>query len=96
MYNWRKEEAKRLNRIEKGKRKADGKMEPPRPEPTRRMDPRDADNFLKLAAALKILLARSIALSELDRAQELLQGFLDGFHEVNFDLISYGLRLPLK
>ncbi len=91
MDKWRKDEAKRLKRIEKGKRKADGTAEEPKPEPTRRMDRRDADNFLKLAAALKILLARSIALSELDRAQELLQGFLDGFHEVNFNLISYGL-----
>ncbi|PSR70650.1 hypothetical protein PHLCEN_2v13455 [Hermanssonia centrifuga] len=82
---WQKEEAKRLKRIEKGKRKADGTEETPRPKPRRRMHPRDADNFLSLAAALKILLARSIEIADLDRAQELLQDFLDGFMEARLD-----------
>ncbi len=82
MLNWRKSEQKRLKRIENGKRKADGCTEEPSPKPKRRMDPRDADNFLNLAAALKILLARSIDISELSRAQKLLQTFLDGFMTV--------------
>ncbi len=82
---WQKEEAKRLKRIEKGKRKADGTEETPRPKPRRRMHLRDADNFLSLAAALKILLARSIEIADLDRAQELLQDFLDGFMEARLD-----------
>ncbi len=43
------------------------------------MDPRNAENFLNLAAALKILLARSIDISELLSTQKLLQTFLDGF-----------------
>ena len=50
--------------------------------PQRRMHPNDAHNFLNLAAALKILLARSIEIKDLPEAQELLQAFLDGFLEV--------------
>ena len=46
---------------------------------------RDADNFLSLAAAMKILLARTIERSEIPRARELLQDYLHGFEEVRSD-----------
>lgn len=39
----------------------------------------DADNFLKLAAALKILLAHTIRDTDIPRAKELLYGYLRGF-----------------
>ncbi len=54
----------------------------PPPKPKRRMYPKDDDNFLCLAASMKILLARTINIEELPRAQTLLQDYLDGFHEV--------------
>lgn len=42
----------------------------------------DEDNFLKLAAALKIILGRSICLTELPRAQALLESYLATFLKV--------------
>lgn len=52
-------------------------------KPQRRMHPEDADNFLALAAALKILLARSIECDELQQARELLQSYLHKYREVS-------------
>ncbi|PSR73498.1 hypothetical protein PHLCEN_2v10656 [Hermanssonia centrifuga] len=51
-------------------------------KPKRRMYPKDDDNFLCLAASIKILLVRIINIKELPRAQKLLQDYLDGFHKV--------------
>ena len=51
-------------------------------KPKCRMHPNDADNFLSFSAAMKIILARSIDISELPRAKELLQQYLHGYHEV--------------
>lgn len=77
---WEKKEQARLNRIAKKKSRA-GDSEPiPKPDGPR-MAENDADTFLSLAAAMKILLARSIDLSELPRARMLLQDHLDGFHK---------------
>lgn len=69
------------------KRKKDGlvdadKKTQPKPKPKVRMHPRDADNFLNLAAAMKILLARSIDRADLPRARELLTEYLSGLQEV--------------
>ncbi|KAL5485641.1 hypothetical protein ACEPAI_6682 [Sanghuangporus weigelae] len=47
--------------------------------PKLRMHPDDAENFLKLAAALKIVLGRTIRLTDLDRAERLLKEYLEGF-----------------
>ncbi|EMD34886.1 hypothetical protein CERSUDRAFT_75776 [Gelatoporia subvermispora B] len=71
LASWHKSEEKRQHRIAKGKHRADGKPEPPEPKPQLRMHPQDADNFLSLAAALKILLARSI------------DDYLDGFFKLH-------------
>ena len=59
----------------------------PKPKPQRRINLKDADNFLKLASAMKILLSRSVTQEELERAKELLQEYLVGFLEVR--VISY-------
>ncbi|KAL5520523.1 hypothetical protein ACEPAG_9747 [Sanghuangporus baumii] len=47
--------------------------------PRHRMHPDDAQNFLKLAAALKIVLGRTIRLADLDRAEMLLKEYLEGY-----------------
>lgn len=68
------------------KRLSSGKGKPgddkPIPEPQPRMLEEDADNFLKLAAALKILLAHTIRDTDIPRAKELLYGYLRGFLKV--------------
>lgn len=46
------------------------------------MLPGDSDNFLKLSAALKIILARSVRDSDIRRAKTLLYGYLAGFLKV--------------
>lgn len=79
---WKKKEAARLARVAKGKRSADGKEEPANPKPKLRMISDDADVFLKLAAALKIILGRSIDCAELPRAKTLLQAYLLEFQQV--------------
>ncbi|TFY53003.1 hypothetical protein EVJ58_g9693 [Rhodofomes roseus] len=79
---WKKKDNARKTRIAKGKRRADGEEEPPMPEPKLRMIANDADVFLKLAAALKIILGRSIDCAELPRAQQLLQEYLLEFQEI--------------
>jgi hypothetical protein len=77
---WETEEAKRLRRIACGKpKKTDTKAAE---KPKRRMPPGDADNFLKLATALKIIMARSIKDSDIPRARELLHDYLVGFLKV--------------
>lgn len=47
------------------------------------MHNQDADNFLSLAAAMKILLARTIDIKDLERARHLLQDYLHGFFKVS-------------
>lgn len=49
----------------------------------------DADNFLNLAAAMKILLARTITKSELPRARELLTDYWWRFLKVSPGLLIY-------
>lgn len=57
------------------------------------MHNQDANNFLSLAAAMKILLARTVDVADLPRARQLLQNYLDGFLEVCYPsgmtLVSY-------
>lgn len=48
------------------------------------MQPDEPRNYLRFAAALKILVGSSITLEGLDRAKELLRDYLLGFSEVNF------------
>ena len=77
---WEKNERARLRRLKgKNPKKTDAK---PAPRPTPRMHPNDSDHFLKLACALKIILARSIKDADMPRAKELLYGFLQGFLKV--------------
>jgi hypothetical protein len=51
--------------------------------PLSRMQEGDAENFLKLAAALKIILGRTVRYDEIGRAKILLTAYLDGFQEVH-------------
>ena len=46
------------------------------------MHPDDADNFLKLATSLKIILGRTIRIADLPRAETLLKDYLTGFLSV--------------
>lgn len=82
LKTWNTNEEKRTRRVTKGKPKQDGSDKNPAPLPEIRMHADDADNFLKLAAALKIILARSISLNELDRAEALLKSYLEGYYRV--------------
>ena len=47
------------------------------------MIPREPDNFLKLSAVLKIALAQTVNISQLDRAKELLYDYLETFLKVS-------------
>ncbi|KAL5482971.1 hypothetical protein ACEPAI_9566 [Sanghuangporus weigelae] len=47
--------------------------------PRHRMHPDNAQNFLKLAAALKIVLGHTVHLADLDRAETLLKEYLEGY-----------------
>ncbi len=78
---WLKNEAARIKRINSGKAKASDSEPAPEPAPPRMLEG-DSDNFLKLAAALKIILAHSIRDDDIPRAKELLFGYLRTFLEV--------------
>ncbi|KAH9928238.1 hypothetical protein B0H21DRAFT_712161 [Amylocystis lapponica] len=83
LAEWTKKDKQRIKRIAKGKRRADDTQEPATPKPQPRMHAQDADNFLSLASALKILMARSIAKADLPRARQLLQDYLLGFMKID-------------
>ncbi|RDX49847.1 hypothetical protein OH76DRAFT_1350092 [Lentinus brumalis] len=93
---WRKKEAARIRRIAKGKAKDSDQS--PAPEPQPRMLDGDDENFLRLAAALKILLGRSIHDEELPRARQLLYEYLTTFLKVRLesrcDSMTYDSNLP--
>jgi hypothetical protein len=80
MAKWRKEEEARIRKVASG-RVTDAEKKP-KPKPQIRMLDEDADNMLKLSAALKIILSRTIILSEQDRAKELLYDYLETFLKV--------------
>jgi len=56
----------------------------PADKPMLRMLPNDAESFLKLAMALKIIMARSMKDSNIPHARELLYGYLVGFLDVHW------------
>lgn len=77
---WKDNERKRLQRLARGQGKpSDAK---PAEEPTLRMHPEDAENFLKLAAALKIAFGRTVRVADLARAKRLLFEYLEGYQRV--------------
>lgn len=63
----------------------DPTMEPTE-KPKPRMHPDDANNFLKLAAALKIILGRTVQCADLPRAERLLKEYLEGYLSVSLTL----------
>ena len=77
---WEGDEAKRMRRLERGQ----GRVGDTRAKPKlcKRMHEDDHWCFLNLAACLKVILARSVQLVDLERAQALLHTFLLGFLEV--------------
>ena len=91
--NWDKKEAARFKRLDKLK---EAHSQPPKPaprhsKPTPKPPPnpmhhQDADAFLKLCTALKIIMARTIIISQLPRARSLLQDYLWLFVEVSINL----------
>src|SRR5271170_6904438 len=76
---WDKNEQARLKKIAKGTLKAETSTPAPKPKP--QMLEGDADNFLKLAAALKIITAQTIRDVDIPRAKSLLYGYLVGFQK---------------
>ncbi len=80
LKNWETNERKRVRRIEQGKAKPADKE--PASKPELRMHPDDAENFLKLAAALKIAFGRTVRVADLARARTLLFEYLEGYQEV--------------
>ena len=60
------------------------------------MPPDDDENFLKLAACLKIILARSIWYPDLPRARTLMREFLHGFLLVSSFFVLIGLNLAAR
>jgi hypothetical protein len=76
----------KLDIWEKEKQSGNKKSRRPRQPkaPLKRMQPDEPRNYLRFAAALKILVGSSITLEGLDRAKELLRDYLWGFSEVNF------------
>ena len=89
MKKWEKDEAKRRKRANNGKRANGDTEEKPKEKPKCRMHDGDADNFLNLAAAMKILLARTITKSELPRARELLTDYWWRFVKVRASSYIY-------
>lgn len=81
MKAWEKKDQARLKRIDEGHPVAGD--DAPAELPELRMDPTDADNFLKLATALKIIMGRSIRLDDLARAKVLLQEYLRTYLKVH-------------
>lgn len=86
---WDKAETARLRRVAEAARtnrapEKKDKQPLPNPPPLR-MHPDDPDIFLKLSAALKLIMARSIDTENLPRAQQLLQDYLHGFSRVRFE-----------
>ena len=86
MEKWRKEEEARIRKVASGT--ATDAEKRPKLKPLIRMLDEDADNMLKLSAALKIILSRTIILSEQDRAKELLYDYLETFLKVCLTFLS--------
>ena len=61
-------------------------------EPQRRMYSKDTDNFLALAAAMKILLAHSLNVEGIPLAKELLSEYLSRFREVDNAVSAQAVR----
>ena len=88
---WQRRERERQARLHHGQPNAGD--ENPEPEPLPRMHEDDADNFLHLAAALKIILAHAVRDDEIGRAKELLYAYLQGFLRVRLLLFTPALAL---
>jgi hypothetical protein len=66
----------------KGGHSSNSEPQPPIP-PQYRMQEDEPENFLHLAASLKILLGSSIRKDMFERSRTLLEGYLLGFRQVN-------------
>ncbi|KAJ7747444.1 hypothetical protein DFH07DRAFT_747766 [Mycena maculata] len=85
---WKTKEAKRLERIAEGTESATDRKGPAaNPKPIRMLE-NDPDLLLKLASCCKILLAGTIDLQALPRAQQLLEDYLAGFLKNHPDLVK--------
>ncbi|KAG1861529.1 hypothetical protein DFJ58DRAFT_839673 [Suillus subalutaceus] len=82
--SWEKQEQARIQRVASGKQAQNRKdNEPPTHPKDMAMHADDADNFLNLAAALKIILGRSISDTDIPQAKELLNKYLLRFLEIH-------------
>jgi hypothetical protein len=86
--NWQKKEDQRLQHLAAGTAKPRDAKPSPKPNQTPRMLRGDDDNFLKLAAALKIILSHSICITELSCAKMLLESYLSTFYKVSYKNFS--------
>ncbi|KAG1755257.1 uncharacterized protein EDB91DRAFT_1042129 [Suillus paluster] len=86
LTSWENRERQRLIRLTTGKpKKGDDK---PSMKPVPQMHPSAPDNFLKLAAALKIILGRSFKDADIPRAKELLRNYLMEYLELYSDNVK--------
>ncbi|KAJ7434858.1 hypothetical protein FB451DRAFT_1466078 [Mycena latifolia] len=85
--SWRKKETSRLNRVARGTDKSTDHEPLPPPKPIR-MHENDPDLLSKFSACMKILLAGTIDVQALPRAQQLLEDYLAGFLENHPDLVK--------
>lgn len=74
-------------------------------KPRQRIQAEEDVNFLRFATALKILVGSSIRIDRIDRAKQLLEGYLLGYSKVSFVLsvqnlshmlqrVSYTVQIP--
>ncbi|KAJ7753057.1 hypothetical protein DFH07DRAFT_774194 [Mycena maculata] len=80
--SWKKKETARLNRIANETDTSADHNGPGRPPKAIRMHKNDPDLLLKFASSIKILLAGTIDVRALPRAQQLLEEYLTGFLEI--------------
>ncbi|KAJ7714113.1 hypothetical protein DFH07DRAFT_763144, partial [Mycena maculata] len=80
--SWKKKETARLNRIANGTDTSADHDGPGCPPKSIRMHKNDPDLLLKFASSIKILLAGTIDVRALPRAQQFLEEYLAGFLEV--------------
>lgn len=73
MKVWQRKEDRRL---------ANGAQGSPSELPELRMHADDAQNFLRLATTLKIILSRSITDADLNRAEQLMSDYLKTYQQV--------------
>ena len=81
LETWRKKEQAHQRRLAAGRARVSDNE--PAPRPVRRMLENEPKLLLNLAAAVKLMFARSLLVADFERAKGLLENFLYGFLQVS-------------